>query len=140
MVQKFKFCLYSFDCVFSLKHYQICFLIIREPRDHRCNRMHRHELNRTAFFFAGTRHDSCHRAVFLVYNSYVPRIGNGLVMIVSVVGGSSRWVSGDMTLVHIFNSCLLSVPRTPPRKRSDGEPFWTSICARYRHMTGEESV
>lgn len=64
-------------------------------------------------------------------------MGNGFVMIVSVVGGSSRWVSGDITLGHRFNSCfLLSLLLfTPPRSRSEGDPFGTSICVRYRSMT-----
>lgn len=58
-------------------------------------------------------------------------------MIVSVVGGSSRWVSGDITLGHRFNSFfLLSLLLfTPPRSRSEGDPFRTSICVRYRSMT-----
>ncbi|CAH2048868.1 unnamed protein product, partial [Iphiclides podalirius] len=63
-------------------------------------------------------------------------MGNGFVMIVSDVGGSSRFVSGDMALVHRFSSCFFPSQWlfTPPRRRSDG-PFATSICARYRRMT-----
>lgn len=67
----------------------------------------------------------------------LPRMGNGLVIIVSVVGGNSRCVSGDMTLGHKFNSFfLLSLLwLMPPRKRNDGEPLYTSICLRYSSMT-----
>lgn len=54
-------------------------------------------------------------------------------MIVSVFGGSSRFVSGDMTLGHKFNSCL-SLALTP-RSRSDGETFNTSITKHYLGMT-----
>lgn len=66
----------------------------------------------------------------------LPLMGNGLVMIVSDVGGSRRFVSADIALVHILSSCFFPSAWlfTPPRRRSDG-PFATSICARYRRMT-----
>lgn len=78
------------------------------------------------------------RGKFLQYRLVwfvLPRIGNGFVIMVSVVGGNNRWVSGDISLVHWLISCFFSlVLFTPPRSRRDGDPF-ASICRCYRRMT-----
>lgn len=60
-----------------------------------------------------------------------------MVMMVSEVGGSSRFVSGDITLVHKFKSCFLASDLfcATPRSRSDGDPLGTFIGKDYRVMT-----
>lgn len=105
-------------------------LIVREKERREHCAYSCHKFARPAYF----QSDS---TIILEQRLQLPRIGNGFVMMVSVVGGSSRCVSGDITLGHKFNSCfLLSLLLfTPPRSRSDGDPLATSICVRYRSMT-----